>query len=194
MHEISNAVEALNDLLADTGNDSLIPSESTTPSAWRVDSVAKALWIVRRLSQLHQQKADYRNAAHAEIARIKEWADTAERTLTEDIEHLESLLAPWVKEQLAGGKRKSLRLLSATVGYRTPPKQLAYDEPTLLAWAKTERRTWIRVKEELDKSAIRQSVLTDHEVVRDADGRLLVDTLQPPETFYVKLATEETEA
>ena len=166
----------------------LVPPIDTRSETWRVDSMGRAMWVIRRLQQLEQQRTAYQQAATEEIARIKQWADDTQQQLTDDIAQLESLLAPWVKRQLDGSKRKSLKLLSATVGYRTPPKQLAYDEPSLLDWAKGNRRDWIRVKEELDKAAIRQSVIKDSEVVRDANDKILVGVVQPPETFYIKWA------
>lgn len=155
---------------------------------FQIDTTAKALWAIRKLARLHAQQADYQQAADAEIAQIKQWLEDVQKPLRDDMSQLESLLAPWVKQQLDGGKRKSLKLLSATVGYRTPPKQLAYDEPGLFEWAKGNRRDWIRVKEELDKAAIRQSVIKDSEVVRDANDKILVGVVQPPETFYIKWA------
>ena len=158
---------------------------------FRIDSTAKALWAIRKLARLQTQRMDYCRTAEKEIAQIKQWLEDVQKTLIDDMAQLENLLAPWVKTQLEGSKRKSLKLLSATVGYRTPPKQLAYDEPGLFEWAKKNRRDWIRVKEELDKAAIRQSIIKDGEIVRDANDRVLAEALQPPDTFYVKWGKEE---
>lgn len=163
---------------------------------FRVTDLHTAVWAARKLRKPHAQKAANQALADAEIARIKAWLERENAALDGEIAYFEGLLAPWVLHEIAGRKAKSVKLPGATLGYREQPKTVAYDDQKLLAWAKTHEPAWIRVKEEIAKTAVKEAVLRDHQVVRDDAGVVLVETVEQPAKFSVKFTdtTEEGDA
>lgn len=171
------------------------PPDTVPDRPFAIGTLSAALWAVRRLKKVQQQITETHAAAAAEIATIKEWEIDRVSELASSVTYFESLLAPWVASQLEGGKKRSLKLLNATLGYHKQPTQLVYDEAEVLAWAKEHRREWLKVTESLLKTPIREDVEKAGEVIRVQDAttgteHVLVTLDEQPDKFYVTFAKE----
>lgn len=121
--------------------------------------------------------------ARARAQRIRGNAELMARAEERSAEHLEWKYGPnlqtWLRAELAGGKRKSVRLLNGVVGYRQKPAGVCITDPAAaLAWVK-ENAT-VALIERLDKKALAQVLLENGEVVPFAR---LEDA---EEVFYIK--------
>ena len=115
--------------------------------------LAKALSAQKRINEIEA----YAEAAIAEARkRIEREVSGYRRT----VERMATFLEPWVRERLAGEKRKSLRLLSGRVGLRKSPDRLEVTDAELaIAYLKSfGGADAIRVKEEVDKRALMADV------------------------------------
>ena len=121
--------------------------------------------------------------ARARAARIRENAELMARAEERKAEALEWKFGPalqtFLRAELAGGKKKSVRLLHGVLGYRTKPAGVSVtDDAAALAWAREFLPEAVAVR--LDKKALADALLTNGESVDFA-------TLNPAEeTFYIK--------
>lgn len=115
--------------------------------------LAKALSAQKRINEIEA----YAEAAIAEARkRIEREVSSYRRT----VERMATFLEPWVRERLAGEKRKSLRLLSGRVGLRKSPDRLEVrDEKRTVAQLKNDGADFcVRVKEEVDKRELMKAI------------------------------------
>lgn len=150
------------------------PAEGLMPEAtpFVPDTAEKVDWVLGRI-------ADHR----ARAVRIRENAELmakeADRQAADMEWHYGPALQAFLREQVSGGKKKSLRLFHGVLGYRTKPAGITVgDEGAAIAWAKTYLPD--AVVERLDKKALADTLLADGEVHDFA-------TLHPAEeVFYIK--------
>ena len=129
-------------------------------------------WVLRKM-------ADARTRA----SRIRENAEKMARAEERDAEFLEwhygAALQAYVRAELAGGKKRSVRLYHGQLGFRTKPAGVCVTNPAAaLAWAKEHLPA--AVAEKLDKAALAEKLLETGEAPDFAQ-------LVPAEDiFYIK--------
>jgi len=112
------------------------------------------------LERFCRLNARYDAEAERVKAQLKAYLDELEAKQT----RLWSVLGPRAeaaaRKLLAGGKTKSLKLAFGTVGFRTTPADFKVDDDAaVIAWAKANGFfEWVRVKEELSRSAMKGSL------------------------------------
>lgn len=146
------------------------------PERFSVRDQPSAEWLVRKLVE-----------ADAHVRRVKEQAEREVRRTERERDFLLMRfgreLEAWARKELAKhkGRRKSLLLLSGTVGFRRMrAKLLVEDAARALAWAKKHCRGAVVVTERLSKTALTEHVTTTGEL---PDGAQLEGA---KEKFYVK--------
>lgn len=146
------------------------------PEQFAVRDEATANWLVRKVVE-----------ADAHIARVKEQADREIRRTQHERDFLMlrygRQLESWARLELANhkGRRKSVNLLSGTVGFRSHGEKLIVDdESKLLKWAEKNCRAAVVVVHKIAKTAINNHF--------DRNGELPSGMhLEPPkEVFFVK--------
>jgi phage host-nuclease inhibitor protein Gam len=146
------------------------------PAAFSVHDRDSAEWLVRKVVEAEAHMARVKEQAQREIARTQRERDFLLRRYGPDLER-------WTREQLEHhkGRRKSVLLLSGTVGLRTlHPRLVVDDAPAVLAWARRHCRKAVVVVEKLSKTVLNEHV--------QATGELPKGThLQPvQDRFYIK--------
>ena len=149
---------------------------SIVPQRFTVKDEASADWLVRKLVE-----------AEAHVRRVKEQADREVRRTEREREFLLHRFGPdlrrWTERQLEQhkGRRKSVLLLSGTVGFRSIGSKLVVDdEASLLAWAKRTCKSAVIVVERIGKTVINEHFHTTGEVPRGTH-------VEPEQQrFYVK--------
>ena len=106
--------------------------------------------------------------ARARAARIRENAELMARAEERKAEALEwkygANLQTWLRAEIAGGKRKSVRLLHGVLGYRAKPAGVhVTDDAAALAWAREFLPGAVTVR--LDKKVLADALLTNGESV-----------------------------
>ncbi len=129
-------------------------------------------WVLRKM-----------NAARAEAKLVRDNAELMARTCERQADALEwkygAALQTWLRAEIDGGKKKSVRLYHGVLGYRTKPAAIHVTNPAAaLAWARESLPA--AITEALDKKALTEALLTNGESVPFAD-------FQPAEdVFYIK--------
>ena len=166
--------------------------EATPPTEhWTVTDMSSAIWASQKLLDLHQQMAEIDVELAAAIAPLQaridaaqEWAKEQKKDLQERSAFFEGHLTAWHAAQRdANPKLTSIKLPWATLASRksAPGIAIADEDATLAALKTAGRAELVRVKEELNKSAIKDAVLKDGEILPGV-------TIKPETiTFTVKL-------
>ena len=121
--------------------------------------------------------------ARARAARIRENAELMARAEERKADALEwkygAALQTFLRAEIAGGKKKSVRLLHGVLGYRMRPAGVSVTDPAAaLVWAQENLPAAVALS--LDKKALAEALLTTGEALDFA-------RLNPAEeTFYIK--------
>ena len=112
-----------------------------------------AEWVVKRIAQHRRRQAEVDELYQAELYRLKAWKQKQDEKEQASIDYFENILKPWAQEQ-----GKSVSLPSGRVRFRKMQDKFIYDDQAVMAWAKEHLPEAIRVKEELEKKAIKDHV------------------------------------
>ncbi len=163
--EALTSAEVVPDDLEEENTDA--PADAFTP-----DTAEKVDWVLGKMA-----------AARAEAKLIRENAELMAREAERRAEHLEwkygASLQTWLRAELGGGKKKSVRLFHGVLGYRTKPAGVSVTDPAAaLSWAQENLPDAGTLN--LDKKALAEALLTTGEALDFA-------RLTPAEeTFYIK--------
>lgn len=164
------------------------PDDGTGPGRFKVSDVASADWALRKLAKVRTRQEEVRTIAErqrsaimASVARylepINDWEAAQAERLGRDEAYFEGLLTEWHMEVLAEDPRqKTLRLPHGELTARKAPDRFEVDEEAFLAWAKQAAPALVRVKEEVDRQALRKHFAgaePGQELVDPATGEVL---------------------
>jgi hypothetical protein len=122
------------------------------PEAFGVSDASSANWLVRKVIE-----------ARAYAKHVKEWAALevrrAEREERFFLERFGPQLEAWARQQIAGSRRKSMKLPAGTVGFRTEPRRLdVTDEAKLIGWCRKALPSALRIETHLMRSIVKDHV------------------------------------
>lgn len=130
------------------------------PEAFIVHDEASANWVVNKVIE-----------ARARAVRAAEWCERIQRRSKAEENHLLFRFEGQLRQWLAGeidrhrGRRKSVCLPSATVGYRVQKALLVIDdEQAVLTWARATCPSAVAVCERVSKSVFNEYVLKTGEM------------------------------
>lgn len=153
--------------------DLLGEQDEPVPHGFVVDTMDKADWALRTMGRAQAEIDRIETTAAALKARIDERLELVTKGQRNTIAAMEAFLRPWADVEVAkaNGKR-SVKLLSGTVGYRQSPASLdVQDEIAAVAWLKANGHTdMVRVKEEVQKAPVKKLIETAGEL---PDGVML---------------------
>lgn len=114
--------------------------EPLVPDRFVVDTMAKANWVLRKMSETQARLNETQAMLDAELARIARRGEEILEPLARRLEFFRSAfgeqLQEWAREEVAGGKQKSVKLLHGKVGFRKSPDALIVDdEAAAIAYA-----------------------------------------------------------
>ncbi len=154
------------------GDDTEEDGAEGTAEAFLPDTAEKVDWVLGKMA-----------AARAEAKLIRENAELMARECERKAEALEwkygASLQTWLRAEIDGGKKKSVRLLHGVLGYRQKPAGVSVTDPAAaLSWAQENLPEAVTLS--LDKKALADALLTTGEALDFA-------RLNPAEeTFYIK--------
>ena len=94
-------------------------------------------YYIRRVKKNNKAIEDAKAAANAYLDKKKEQVDTwltaQTASYSSDIEYVTGLLEEYAKSKLDGSKKKSIKFIEGTIGFRKTPDTYEYDDDTLRA-------------------------------------------------------------
>ena len=134
--------------------------ETEVQEGFAVRDLQSADWCLAKALSAQKRINEIEAYAEAAIAEARKRIEREVSVYRGTVERMAEFLEPWVRERLAGEKRKSLRLLSGRVGLRKGPDRLeGADEKAAVADLKKLGLTaFIRTKEEVKKDEVKANV------------------------------------
>jgi len=144
-----------------------VPFDEAMPGHWQITDPGSADWALRKLGKVDAEAHQVSELAEQQIAAIEAWRGAEHGRLGTQREHWEALLGHYHRLRLEEDeKAKTIRLPHGTLTARKLPDGIVIeDEDALLKWAKTEAPDYVRVREDLNHSAIKAAVLKSGEIL-----------------------------
>lgn len=175
--------------------------EAQEKERFEVTDESSAEWVLEKLAEKAAERQQVEEQYQKMIARYDKWrADSLEK-LDSDEAYFNGLLRPWVAEQLADSKKKSISLPSGRVGFRAGSKSFLLNgekvdstNTSLLEFVKGADSSFIETKESVKWGEYKKTlkVAPDGRVVT-ADGEIVPDMVveQGEPTFYAEVSKND---
>lgn len=170
----------------------------TEKERFTVTDEASAEWCLEKLEENAKARALIDEQYKSMIARYEKWRADALAEIEGSDAHLKSLLEPWVTEKLADGKKKSVKLPSGRVGFRTGgetwkmgAEKIEATTPALLVFVKENDGSFVKVQESVRWGDYKKTlnVMEDGRVTT-SDGQIIegMTVTKGAPSFYVEVA------
>ncbi len=162
-----------------------------------VTDAASAEWCMEKLAEKAAAREQVETQYQKMVKRYEKWRTDSLARLNDDENYFYQLLAPWVAEQLAGSKKKSITLPCGRVGFRAGGKtfrlngeKVVNTSPDLLQFVKQANAEFVDVKESVKWGDYKKTlqVAKDGRVVT-ADGEIIpgMSVEVEPAKFYAEV-------
>jgi len=139
--------------------DLILFPEPETPGKepFKVDSLDKANWTAARILQSEERIQKRLSIATEYKNRIDEWLTHSNKEDQESVEFLSSLLRPFVEDEVAKQRSKTVRLLGANASLRKSPEKINITTPDMaLNFCELHHPEAVIVTKELSKSELKK--------------------------------------
>jgi hypothetical protein len=155
--------ERLNDVLNNTG----APKAVLEDRPWQITEAGEAEWVLRKRAVVVAEIAQVDALVDEQVRVLEEFREREHARLLPSLNNWDTLLAKYHRQKLAeDGEAKTLHFPHGTLTARKLPDNVEIaDEVALLDWALEHEPRFVRVKESLDRSAIKDAVLKSGEIV-----------------------------
>ena len=162
-----------------------------------VTDEASAEWCLEKIEENAKARALIDEQYKQMTARYEKWRADALAELESNDLYLKGLLEPWAAEKIADGKKKSVKLPSGRIGFRTGSTSYMIGEdkvtathPKLLAFVKEDHASFIKVEESVRWGDFKKTlhVRKDGQVVTEY-GEVIpgMKAVQGAPSFYVNI-------
>ena len=166
-----------------------VSSISADNEGFVVDNDQKADWAIRKLAVIRRKQAENKAIYDAEIIRITEWLSTVNTALDRDALYFQAVLTPYALLQRSEG-RKTVTLPHGTLKTTAGQSHIEFkDESKFIEWAKVNDPALLRIKTDVDKSALKV-LISEEGVLISTQGEIIPDVQVVPGQTSVKFITE----
>lgn len=146
-----------------------------------IETEKHALWATGKIRDAEESLQDLKARYEDYKRQLDEWYQTQSKALEQTVESMSHFLRPYVAEQIASGKKKSLLLPDGTkAGYRSSPARINDTDPdATIEWCEYNAPEAVKVEKRVLKSVLKD---------RLKQGKALpptVDIEPGDERFYV---------
>ena len=142
---------------------------------WSITGLETADWASEKAAAARREIARYKAWGEAKKARIDAIVAAETKRFEEDAAFFEGHLAVYLQSEIAAGRKtKSLTLSGGTIKLTARPARVDWNEEEVLLWARVNDRTDLfRVKESLDKNALKKAATLAEDGVVVIDGEIV---------------------
>lgn len=173
--------------------DQEIDEEAAEQGEFVIDSMDKLDWAIRKVAVIEKGAEQKIECARRQILRLQEYIRRVNENTEKNTARFKTMMEPFVKTLLEGGKRKSFDAPSGTVGFRVQEPEFEKDDESLVKWLKESgKRDLVKVKESVDWAILKKQLV---DVMEDGtcvtvDGELIpveaIRATKRPDKLYVK--------
>ena len=171
-----------------------VPDQPT--EGWSITGLETAAWASRKAAAAHREIQRWKTWAEGEKARIDAIVAAGTQRCEEDAAFFEGHLAVYLQAEIAAGRKtKSMALPGGTIKLTARQPKVDLDDDAFLAWAKeTGRAELVRVKESIDKSALKKAAELAEDGVVVIDGEIVPGASWEAQSDSVSFAVNEEAA
>lgn len=151
------------------------------PEKFKVTSLQSASWCMSKASAAAGKIADAQAMVEEGRRRLDAWFDEYTAGHVATIAAMEMFLEPWVADEVADTKKKSVSLPNGTAGFRSSPESVVINDPEKIVAEAKMFGIPVQTKEYVNKTDIKKYI---HEQGVVLDNAFLVPGT---EKFYVKV-------
>lgn len=142
---------------------------------WSITGLETAAWASRKAAAAHRKIAEVKAWGEAEKARIDAIVTAEVKRHEDDAAFFEHHLGVFLQAEIAAGRKtKSLTLPGGTIKLTARQPRVDVEEDAFLAWAKESGRAdLVRVKESVDKAALKKAAELAEDGVVVIDGEIV---------------------
>lgn len=173
-----------------------IDSDESEFQKFEITDIDSLNWAFRKLSALKSKQKETKQLAEKERLRITSWEQSELAAVRSSIEFFETMAAQYHMKQLEEDpKSKTISTpygkVKSTTSKAQPDKQ---DEAKLLAFAKENKLSFIKVTEEIKWGDLKKTLqvveLNGQQVVVDESGQVVPGATVKPQTTTFKVEIE----
>ena len=154
------------------------------PKKFKVTNLQSASWCMVKANTAADKIANETAMREAAVRRIDAWYDEYTASHVATIAAMEMFLEPWVREEVADTKKKSVNLPNGTAGFRDSGESVViFDEEKMIAEAK-KLDIEVHTVESVHKKDIKAYIKETGVVLENA--KIVPGT----EKFYIKVKGE----
>lgn len=159
-----------------------------------IDSPAKANYFVKLVQEINKDIEDIENFTKSEIERyvdhMNAFKEERIKSLSGQKYYFESMLRHFTETELAGTKKKSIKLPDGTLQIRKQSPKYTYEDEILLEWIKLNKPNYVKTttKETVDKALLKKENIVDSNNHMIIDGKIVegVNIIEQEDKFDVK--------
>lgn len=164
--------------------------ENPVEQNWSINDLNSATWAMRKIAALEAKNKEIKDSADLEIDRIREWKDKETAANYDSINFFKANLGFYLERLREEDPKARVKTPYGTVSTRNKQPSWEFTEASVEELERLELTDLVRVKKEVDKTALKKSVtvLENGSVVTD-DGEILesVKVVPQGETIVVKV-------
>lgn len=160
---------------------------------FKVDSLESANWCLRKLAALEKQQSENSSLAKKEIDRIKQWQESEKEKLDYSKRFFESLLEEYFRAEKEKNPKFKISTPYGKVSSRKQQPKWTYEDiKALNSLESVGLNDLVRVKKEIDKSALKKAVSVVNGQAVTEDGEIIdgITIEEQPEKIIIKPEVE----
>jgi phage terminase small subunit len=148
---------------------------------FKVTDLEGANWCLKKISAVQKDLKEKEILAATEKIKIEKWLEKESETANNSIDYFKSLLNEYLQELRRDNPKAKISTPYGTVSTRKTQVRWNYDDEKIKEFLKANNMLdCIRVKEELDKTALKKDLKIAGGNVVDEDGQIVEGiTLEP---------------
>lgn len=159
---------------------------------FKVTDLESANWCFRKLSNLEKQKREYESLAHKEIDRIMDWLTKEKEKIEDQEEFFKCLLTEYACHERQNNPKFKLSTPYGKLGFRKQQPKYIYQDEEIIKWATTNGKlAFVRIKEEVNKEALKESITVSGTNAVTEDGEIIPGVQIIPQEDSIRIEVAE---
>ena len=147
---------------------------------FKIEGDKQAAWAMRKLLALKDKAAENAAIADDERTRIDLWLESVNGKFDSDIAYFTAILVEYATSQRAEADRKTIETPYGSVKSRIGQPKYIYEQNELIEWAAKSQPDLVRVKQEVDLTALKRLATTPEGSVITEDGEIVPTVFVSP--------------
>lgn len=164
-------------------------TEEDQKERFKITDIDSANWAFRKLRAITEKENEIKRLMNKEIQRIKDWGESELKTLKNSTGFFEGLLTEYYVVEKEKDPKFRISTPYGKVSSRKQQPKWNYEDDKVLEWLKENDAELIRIKEEINKTELKEKYNSINGQVVTEDGEIVegVTVEERPDTITIKV-------